>query len=559
MRIYLLVLMGLGIIGGLRAQEVPPPQAEPDTADENRIKILNTNLLSFEKREEESVKKLVGNVQIQQDSTLFFCDSAYHFETQNRLEAYNRVRVEMADSVQLRGEQLEYDANTQVAEVFEEITLTDGQVTLNTDHLTYFRAERYGTYDGGGTLRDTSNVLTSKKGYYYPGEKMAYFRDSVKLVNPEYTLETDTLGYNAETRVATFLAPTRIVSKDGGEIITSQGTYDTRSNSVNLTSRSTVKDSAYIITADTLDYDNAADVGIAKGNIVLEQADSTLKLLGDYGLFNRATDESVIYGEPMAIQVLDTDTLYMYADTLLSVSDSLEGRSFRAYPEVFFFMNELQGKSDSLIYQYDDSIMVMYEDPIIWSNESQLTGDTIYIQMKNSQADSMWVGKNSFLVSREDTLGYNQVKGKEMRAKFRENQLVRLHVIGNSESIYFSKNEAGEYDGMNQALAQEMIIYLKDNQANKILFLANPEGKFYPLYEVLFKDFFLDDMQWRILERPRKPYLNAVGLPYTRQPMFFTTEREANNYLYFQARENTSPDEPESPAAELLEESVEQE
>ena len=182
-------------------------------------------------------------------------------------------------------------------------------------------------------------------------------------------------------------------------------------------------------------------------------------------------------------------------------------------------MNDMQGRADSLVYMFDDSMIYMYQKPVLWADESQITGDSIIIWMKDSKIDSMWVGANAFLASKEDTVGFNQIKGKEMRAKFVDNKLYRLHVIGNSESIYFAKNEDDTtnvfYEGMNQALAQEMFMYFEENEIQRIVFVSKPEGTFYPFFEVVFKENKLEGLLWRGEERPEKPeiFVKLPGVP----------------------------------------------
>lgn len=492
-------------------QLVAQVSPEPDTAG-GRIEILNADELSFIKKDEESIKKLVGNVHLLQDSTEFFCDSAYQYEVSKMLEAFGNIRIIMNDSLELRGRRLSYNSNTRIAIVTQNVSLTDGATRLTTQNLTYYRNEGYGSYSKGGKLVDSVNTLTSIKGYYYPGNKQASFKEMVVLVNPDYTLKTDTLGYNTESRIATFLAPTEIISKKG-TMLASKGYYDSKNKYLSLTSRATMRDSSYTLSSDTLYYDDSTLIGVARGKVVIEQNDSTLTIIGDKAIFNRNTNESTVYDFPVAIQRFDEDTLFMFADTLYTIEDSMKRRTFKAYHKVRFFMTDLQGKADSLVYAYNDSTIFLYEDPILWSEESQLTGDTIRIFLQNSRADSIWVGKNSFLVSKADTVGFNQVKGKELRAKFKENKLARLHVLGNGESIYYSQNEEGGFEGMNQALSQEILIYFRDNKAYKIKFIAQPEGKYYPMHEVLFKEFILEDMRWRIEEKPLRPLMDAQGLP----------------------------------------------
>lgn len=617
----------------IRPGQVPSFSAQQDSTQEDsaktkRVKILNAELLTFEQVDGIGIQKLIGNVQLQQDSTLFFCERAFLFEDDNRVEAFENVRVEMPDSVFLYGDRMEYDGNTRIAEVYDNITLTDQQSVLTTDRLTFYREEDYGYYQGGGKLVDGESVLTSEIGYYYPNRDMAYFRKDVVLDNPDYHLETDTLGYNTETKEAFFLTITNIKSKDGN-IQTTSGSYDTENSKVNLFERSTVEDSSYTLTADSLYYIDEDNIGLARGNVVVEQEDSSLQIRGDFGRFNRDTDRSLVTQNAVAIQFFDDDTLFIFADTLLSgkeirltpipedslaldslaidslgqdslmvpeivldsatmdslrrdsiitvpvqvpdssieeisaqlfdstpdsadysfnppqliardtieayaaLTDTLalsqdsvdigpplpppppvpmdtqEVRVFRAYYNVRFFMNDMQGRADSLVYYYDDSLIYLFDDPVLWSEQNQITGDTIIIWMKNNEADSMWIGKDGFLVSQEDTVGFNQIKGKELRVKFENNEIDWMHVVGNSESIYFVKDNKdtlqNSYQGMNQSLSQEMKMFFEANEVKKILFLSKPEGTFSPMFEVLFEPNRLEGMQWRITERPEKP------------------------------------------------------
>ncbi|MFK7922086.1 MAG: OstA-like protein [Bacteroidia bacterium] len=569
------LLFGLLFCGGwaLFAQQPAPTFVTPQdslvqdsTEKSRRVKILHADYLTFTKTEGEAIQKLIGKVRMQQDSTLFYCDSAYFYEDKNLVEAFNHVRVVMKDGVILSGDKLTYEGDEKIAKVREKVKLQDGEMTLTTDRLTYYRNDKYGYYDGGGTLKDKENVLTSQYGYYYSQEDMAYFKNAVRLENPDYILETDTLGYNTETEEAFFLTYTTIQSDDG-DIETTRGRYDTKNEYIYLYERSTVRDSTYTLISDTLIYADSTDLGRAWGNVVIEQ-DSSLTILGEYGEFKRRTEESFITKDAVAIQTMADDTLYMFADTLyyykekrlilppgfteadssMSLSpdsvlvepdtmiaglappdsmaflaaqddilmgpppmDTLEVTIFRAHYNVTFFMNDMQGRADSLVYFYDDSVINLYDDPVLWSEANQLTGDTIKVWMRNNQIDSMWVGADGFLVSEEDSVGYNQIKGKELRVKFKDNELRRMHVIGNSESIYFARDDKDtariSYTGMNEASSQQMLMYFADNEPSKIVFLTQPEGTFHPFYEVAGKPNRLEGMQWRISEKPDRPRL----------------------------------------------------
>ncbi|MDX2287096.1 MAG: OstA-like protein [Bacteroidia bacterium] len=535
----LTLLLILSLAGALRAQQPFPLQ--DSAAQSRRLKILNAAYLTFEQRGGLSVQKLVGQVRLRQDSTLFYCDSALFYDAENRVEAFGRVRADMPDNVTLTAARMTYDANTRIAEVFNNIRLTDGEVVLTTQRMTYFRNEDYGYYQGGGKLVDDSTTLTSVYGYYYPNEQKAYFKRRVELVNPDYTLKTDTLGYNVKTKVAQFVTYTVINSRDG-EIVTRSGEYDTEARRVNLFQRATVRDSSYTLTADTLRYTDNASTGIARGRVVVVQKDSSLEVRGNYGRFSRELDESLLAENPVAIQRFDGDSLFIFADTLFSthlerpvqriradtvsrpetpdgqwvvrqdtLQDTVRVRVFKAYRNVRFFMRDFQGIADSMVYFFDDSLICLFGTPVLWSETQQLSGDLLSIWMRRKQIDSLYVGGNGFLVAQEGEAGFNQIKGKELKAKFMDNKIHRLEVEGNSESIFFIRDDQDtariSYQGMNQASSQEMLIYFRDNEARKVVFKSKPQGTFFPYFEVAGKDNRLEGMEWRADERPERPVL----------------------------------------------------
>jgi len=469
------------------------------------IEVLNADILTFQKTGARSAQKLIGNVRLLHDSTYFYCDSAYLYDFDNSFEAFSHIKADMPDGSVMTCKRMTYSGNTKILKAFDNIELEDGDATLRTNRLIYYRDKNYGYYSGGGELQDNKNLLTSEKGFYYPDEDMAYFKGRVELVNEDYTLSTDTLGYNTQTETARFMTYTRIKSDDS-EIITYDGEYDTRNDAIRLFDQAQVKDDEYELKGDSLFYDNARNVGIAQGNVTLDETEGDMTVSGGYAEFDRKNHSSFVTRNAVATQSFDDDTLYILADTLFSFEDTVaDTRTFIAYHNVIVYMNDMQGRADSLVYHYNDSIIELFNSPILWSDESQLTGDTIRIWMRNKEVDSMSVKYNGFLVSQEDTVGFNQVKGKRLEAKFEDSQIRWMHVIGNSENIYFTKDEEDKYQGMNQAQSQEMIVYLKDNKTEKVVFLKQPEGVYKPFHEIVFQTNELDGMKWRVDERPEKP------------------------------------------------------
>ncbi|MEM6270902.1 MAG: OstA-like protein [Bacteroidota bacterium] len=493
-------------VTGSAPSSADPPGKDPN----NRLEIIKTDVFEFGTFGEDSIKirKLIGNVHLRQDTTDMLCDSAYQYVDSNYVIAWSNVRILMGGGRRtIDADKLTYDGQLKILDLYNNIVMQDSNITLYTDRMTYYRNEDFGKYFGGGRIVSEENVLTSELGYYYPQEDLARFRDSVVLDNPDYHLTTDTLGYNTETKVAFFLAPTYVVNDSMNTMYTEDGFYDTENDFAFLNKNANVGDTSYTLYADTISFDQRMDIGKAKGHIRVVEKDSGLTVFGKYGEFYSKTEQTFITDSAFAVQVLEGDTLFLFADTLASYQDTIEDKKyFQAYRNASVFMRDVQALCDSLSYWYDDSLLYFYYDPVLWSEESQLTGDTIMIGMREGDIDTMSIPLNAFIASEEDTVGYNQIKGKRMQAKFINGDLDMMWMQGNSESIYYSKNEEkGQYIGMNKATCTDMRIRFQDNKPAIIRFEQNPEGTFFPMHMVLFKTNALDGFNWRGPERPDYP------------------------------------------------------
>ncbi len=437
-----------------------------------------------------------------------FCDSAYHYTDDNYIEAYSNVKVYFGNKITLFGDKVTYDANTKISEVYGNVILSDSKSTLTTSRLTYYRNESYGYYPNKGILKDAKNELSSLTGYYYTKDHLAFFKKNVKLINIDYTLTSDTLKYDTETETAFFHYGTHVTTKDSAKMYTEKGYYQTKNDRIYLNQNSYYKDSSYVLYGDTMFYDEKTDDGWAKHNVLMRNVDSTIILQGQKAIFHQKTKESYLTNEPSLIYKLDNDTLILYADTLYFVNDSLKNnRKMRGYNNVRLFMNEIQGIADSVEYNLQDSIFTFFQKPVLWSDSSQVTGDTISLFLKNNSPDSLAVNAHGFIISQEDSIGFNQVKGKNIYGKFIKNDLVHLWVFGNSESIYFAKEE-DKYTGMNKSIAAAIEVFMKENKPTKIKFLSQPEGTFFPFQLVKNGENILEGFKWLEKLKPIKPIID---------------------------------------------------
>ncbi|RFZ91896.1 hypothetical protein D0C36_10630 [Mucilaginibacter conchicola] len=199
---------------------------------------------------------------------------------------------------------------------------------------------------------------------------------------------------------------------------------------------------------------------------------------------------------------LDNDPLFY--NPPLALKDTARVRIVKAFHNAKMFKSDLQAKSDSMFYSYADSTLRMYVKPMLWAQGSQLSGDTIAMQMKNKKMDNLTMYPSSFIVNIEeaDSIHFNQVSGKRMKGYFVKDKLDRMFVVGNAESIYYSRDSLKKVDGMQRSLSSRMRVHFKDQKASTIVFLVKPEHRYGPLSKFTEEEKVLKGFIWKPKDRP---------------------------------------------------------
>lgn len=466
-----------------------------------KVYIEHADLLKLAKENGTDVQVLIGNAILRQDSAYFYCDTASLFNN-NSLRATGHIHINYSDSVHLYGDYLTYSGNTKVAVLDSNVRLVDQRATLYTDHLEYNRNLDMAYYFTGGRIIDEENVLTSIIGRYFTQMSEFQFSDSVVVVNPDYTLYADTLRYNTETEIVFIEGPTNLYGKDD-HIFSEKGWYDTRTNRAELSKNNQITHLEQIMKGDWIFYDHEKEYGKAVGHVWLKDTAQDIILEGGISEFYRSEKFSYITDSARAILVETYDSLFMHADSFILELDSADEAKFLfAYRHMKFFRDDLQGMCDSLVFRVQDSVIALLKNPVLWSDENQLTADSMWMHISDNRIDSMVLFNMAFIISRDSAESYNQIKGKQMRAYFRDNQLYRIRVMGNAETIYYVREEDLELIGINKSVSSNMEIMLEGRKIKKILYLSSPEAVLYPETELPAEDQFLRDFKWITGQRP---------------------------------------------------------
>ena len=479
-------------------------QVMTDTVPPKKTKVylIHSNTLSFDKAVKPDAQILNGDVCFRHDSSYMYCDSAYFFEQTNSLEAFSNVRMEQGDTLFVYGDYLFYDGNTQVAYLRENVRMENGQVTLFTDSLNYERIPNIGYYFEGGLIVDSLNQLSSFYGQYSPETKLAVFNDSVQVENPDFTLYSDTLHYDTESKVATILGPSVIVS-DSGTIHTSRGWYDTVNNTSLLLDQSQVESGEKILIGDSIFYNRDTGMGEVYGNMSLVDTAQHVTLQGEYGYYNEQTGYAFATDSARFLAYSQGDTLFLHADTLQMVTVDSVYREIKAYYGVRFYRIDMQGVCDSMQFNTRDSVLYMYTEPVLWNEQYQLYGDTIAIYMNDSTIEYAHVIQFAFAAQHVDSSYYNQLKGNDLKAYFEGQAVHQIDVAGNAESIFYPLEKDGAKVGMNETKSGFLTIWVKDNKLDKLKIWPSPVGSMTPIPDLKPDQKMLKDFYWFDYLRPK--------------------------------------------------------
>jgi len=534
--------------------------SRPKTQDSiSIVNQIHSDRLRFQKIDSvTTLQMLAGHVQLQQDNTKFYCDSAVINKHMNILEAFGHVHINDADSIHTYGEYLIYHIDSKTATLKKNVKLTDGKGILTTDELQYDSKAKTGVYTTGGKIVNGSTIITSKEATYYGDLKDVYFKKDVKLRDPKNNVDTDSLIYNTESQRATFITKTLIKDSSGANIITYDGWYDMKNRRANFGKRSVISDGKGVtITGDNIDNDDSTGITLIRGNAVYIDTAQKISLLANAIDADKKKKTFLATQHPLMIIQQDKDSIYISSDTMYSArladlkdsaytdlsgdtarrlsainrkdtvrttpvitrtdtikgtvvvqaTDTSDARYFHCYHHVRIFSDSLQAVCDSLFYSARDSVFRLFTQPILWASGSQVTGDTIYLFTKNKKADRMYAFENSFAINKTGDSMYNQISGKTLNGYFKNGEVDYMRTKGSpARSVYYAKDESNAIVGVNNASGDVIDMRFENKQLKKVVFVRDVSGTMYPFKQTPGDKKLLRNFKWQDDKRPKTKF-----------------------------------------------------
>ncbi len=646
---------------------VAPAAAQVQVADTVRvIQILQGSSLREKTVDSlNTYQTIAGNVILKEGLTIFNCDSAAINKRTNVMEAFGNIHINQHDSIHTYSQYLRYVGTDRIAYLKKDVRLTDKKGILYTQELEYDLKTNIGKYKSGGKVVNGKTLLTSNEGVYYADTKDVFFKKEVHLVDPKYDIHSDSMQYNTQTQLATFITATYIKSREGGDIFTTNGTYDLKNGKAFFGNRSIIKDSTRIFIADNSAYDDSTGNAQLEGNAVIKDSVNGYTVLGNEIFFNKKNETFLATRKPVLIfKGEGKDSTFIAADTLFSgiekidsngnkiilKSDTLKKttvtgseadiksiekndglptakiitadstgiikikkdsgvniiadstgitkyinknsttinkikkdsavniaadsagiikrinkdstainkikkdstatipepilvldtlakmgipkdtatnnsiaekkqskkslqknsradssiRYFLAFHNVRIYNDSLQAVCDSLYYSSADSVFRLYQDPLVFSNKSQVSGDTINLYTKNKKADRIYVFENGIIINKLNEQMYNQIGGRTLNGYFKNGAIDYMRTKGSpAESVFYPQDDDSAYTGMNRCKGDVIDIYFVDKAVNKVKFINEVDGTLYPIRQIPEDQRYLKKFKWGESRRPK--------------------------------------------------------
>jgi lipopolysaccharide export system protein LptA len=242
---------------------------------------------------------------------------------ENYIESFGHVHINDNDSTDIYSDYMKYRVDTKKVHFEKNVKLTDGKGILTTEDLDYDLNAKVGTYEHGGKIVNKESVLTSDSATYYEASKDVHFNKNVVLRDPQYDLSADSLLYNTQTQISTFITETYILFKDSTHrsVRTRTGYYDLKNKKAYFGQRPDIVDGSKRITGDDVQIDDSTGISTAIGHAVFIDTAEGVRLIANYMITNKKTGTFLATQRPVMIlkQDKEKDSIYITADTLLSL------------------------------------------------------------------------------------------------------------------------------------------------------------------------------------------------------------------------------------------------
>lgn len=395
----------------------------------------------------EAIREVYGNVVLTQGDIRITCNKAVQFILRNDAELIGNVVV-VQENLTINTERGFYYGDIKKAESKSKIKLNDGKVILTADIGDYFFNESRAYFQDNVTLYDTATTLTSDVLNYYKNDNRAVATQNVKIIDAENIITSDTLEHFRNSRITFATSNVKITNDKNSTVIFGEHLEDYAQRKYSVINKNPVYlqlDTSYTRTPDTLNIETETDT----------------------------------------IVTIVIDTLVIRALVMESYRDS--SNIFIATDSVEIVRSSFASKNDYTIYFKDEDKIITNKrgetvvQPILWYENSQITGDSILIFLRENKVRLVEIINNAFIHSFNENFKsrFDQISGEKILIDFDEGKISKTEIYGSVFAIYYLYEDSSA-NGLTKSSAMSAQIKFSDNQVSEVRLFGSPTSDYYP-------------------------------------------------------------------------------
>jgi lipopolysaccharide export system protein LptA len=526
---------------------------------------LTGNILHYIAKDR--IANITGNVVLINDSATLRTQSLFYNMNTGVSNYPTKGTIESGQN-KIVSSQGTYNKYTKQSFFKKNVVVTNPQYVIHTDTMNYNTGTKIVDFLGPTIIVSNENdSIYCEKGWYNTNNDISSFRQNAWLKYNGRIIKGDTLYFEKITGLGKAYGHIETIDTSNNIIVRGNyATYDRNKKSALVTKQAMMiqvdKNDSLYLHADTifsgvftvaikkrindtmgdslsLNQDTTKNIKETTKNIEITNAandttknikettkniEETANVAKEITENTKETPKNKKAAKKKKIKDDEKKALALSKATLKAATDSTGGiqdssnfvtsvdtfKFVRACHHVKFFRSDLQGKCDSMYYSFRDSTLQFLGSPVLWTGAMQMKAEHITLFTKNNVLERMELTNSAFIINQDDSVRYNQIRGRNMTGYFVKNELHHMFVIGNGQTIYFARDKnKGPIIGIQKCESTDITLRFKKKgkpekvSLDKITYKKMVAGVFHPPQELTGNDLKLKDFEWLEDDRPK--------------------------------------------------------
>ena len=455
------------------------PLAQTDStssegSEKTRINILGASVIE-RNPEISDASRLIGNVKLALDDAILTCDSAYRFDD-GRFEVFSEIVISQEPSTILRANYGVLNPDIGAVEIKGDVTFHHEELSITCPSLTYNIDTKHVSYYERAIITEGDRFLSSNIGVYSSKTNRLYAGGNVEILELKDIIQSDSLSIDRNSKTLRLYKSSHL---EIGEAIIKceKGEYNGKTGKGWFSGPASMMDDQGLLAGDSIIVNRDKNEGMAWGHVMISDSSRTMNVKGSFA--SRSENSDLVTGfSDHLVQIVNIEG----ADTLRMNTLRLERREEMLYAsgKVVFKQGAFSGSGDSLSWDRSVDEMWLLGKPVVWSEEDEMTGDTVKMNLKENRPTSMQLMGNANVLSPANDSLDHVISGRDLFAHFSNGKLSSVDVIGNGRANYYSIDDLDDIR-LNRATCSQIQMLFSKGKVTRITLLGLPDGDFNPL------------------------------------------------------------------------------